>query len=263
MFETNILSSPLHTPWLVQVTDDIDDPDSESAFKCTGTIIDTRWILTVANCLPSAAELHSGNGLETVTSTIRVVPLVTALNGLTESEHYLVTAMWMSAELTSSDNETFGTPGLVLLHLDRDIEYNQYVQPLCVAKFDGPEIGRGALSYGYFDGIPRLVSTDPEVPEIIRVQSSINSTLAVDWATCSKISPGVGVVRTSRYQVRISILFGIFLGYPTEMNCSDRSKLEFYRMFPFASAFEAMDIVNGHDYRKNKTIYISKLNSNN
>uniref|UniRef100_A0A182PAX3 Peptidase S1 domain-containing protein n=1 Tax=Anopheles epiroticus TaxID=199890 RepID=A0A182PAX3_9DIPT len=101
-------------------------------YRCGGTLVSQRYILTAASC---AADWHH-----------RKRPFVVQLG-----QHQLWESALTGREVRVLDVESSEDSTLALLKLEVDVEYDDYIQPICLPAGDpvGERIGTGGLIAGY------------------------------------------------------------------------------------------------------------------
>lgn len=112
-------SFPGQFPWTVAIYRYIDP--NQSHYKCAGTIVNTKTILTSANCL-----LENGFMLEASNLMVHVSPYAL-------TDRAVKSNMFTIAELKPHDRFDFQLRNnIAVVKLYRDIQYNDFVQPICM-----------------------------------------------------------------------------------------------------------------------------------
>lgn len=117
-------SQPGKFPWTVSIYRYVND-EEESYYKCGGTIIDGFTVLTSVNCL-----LEDGQLLETVDLQVYVAPF-------SLSARRPKAKLFNVAEFFTHESFNFHLKNnIAAVRLTREIEFNDYVQPICLPSKD-------------------------------------------------------------------------------------------------------------------------------
>jgi Trypsin len=117
-------SSPGEFPWHVAIYRYFDD-EEETYYKCAGTIIGKRTVVTSFNCL-----LEDGLLLERAELQVYVAPFSLS-SKKQKSKSYKIGKIFPHEGVNYQlDNN------LAVLELTRDIMFNDYVQPICLPEED-------------------------------------------------------------------------------------------------------------------------------
>lgn len=123
-------SYPGQFPWVVGIHRYFND-GQDSYYKCGGTIIDKRIILTSANCL-----LEDGLLLDRSDFLVYAAPYALSEKMINNQKIYNV------FELKLHEGFNFQLDNnIAVLKLTRDIEYTDYIQPICLQDFNYPDAG--------------------------------------------------------------------------------------------------------------------------
>lgn len=113
-------SSPGEFPWTVSIYRYFND-DDESFYKCAGTIIDKKTILTSVNCLLDDGLLLKSDDLK-----VYVAPFSLSAK-MQRSRLYDI------AKIVTHFDYNFNLENnIAALKLSGEIDFNDYVQPICV-----------------------------------------------------------------------------------------------------------------------------------
>lgn len=113
-------SSPDEFPWTVSIYRYFND-DDESFYKCAGTIIDRKTILTSVNCLLD-------DGLLLKSDDLKVYAAPFSLSAKMQRSR-----LYDIAEIVTHFDYNFNLDNnIAALKLSREIAFNDYVQPICV-----------------------------------------------------------------------------------------------------------------------------------
>lgn len=117
-------SSPGEFPWYVAIYRNFDD-EEETYYKCSGTIIGKRTIVTSFNCL-----LEDGLLLDRSELQVYVAPFSLSCKKQ-KSKSYKISKVNIHAGVNYQlDNN------VAVLELNRDIMFNDFVQPICIPAED-------------------------------------------------------------------------------------------------------------------------------
>lgn len=123
-------SSPGEFPWTVSIYRYFNE-DEESYYKCAGTIIDKRTILTSVNCLLDDGLLLKRDDLKVYASPFSLAAKMHRVN------------LYSIAKVITHFDYNFNLENnIAALKLSRDIEFNDYVQPICVPENDYSVLGK-------------------------------------------------------------------------------------------------------------------------
>ncbi|CRK95112.1 CLUMA_CG008590, isoform A, partial [Clunio marinus] len=117
-------SQPGEFPWTVSIFRYFNDIE-ESYYKCSGSIISTKTILTSINCL-----LEDGILLRNSEIQIYLAPFLLS-SKKSKIEVYDVKEILIH-ELNSHQLQQGLTNNIALIKIDGNIEFNDYVQPICL-----------------------------------------------------------------------------------------------------------------------------------
>lgn len=117
-------SQPGKYPWTVSIYRYTND-EEESYYKCGGTIIDQTTILTSVNCL-----LEDGQLLKPIDLQIYVAPFSLSAK---RPRHKIFN---ISKFVTHERYNFYLENNIAALKLTRALEFNQYVQPICLPTDD-------------------------------------------------------------------------------------------------------------------------------
>ena len=114
------VSSPGQTPWVVAIYRYIEGKD-ETSYKCAGTIVDKRTILTSVNCLLDDGFLLSPSDLKVYVAPFQLSLKIQKLR------------LYDIANIMTHEGYNFHLENnIAALRLSRDIKFNDFVQPICL-----------------------------------------------------------------------------------------------------------------------------------
>lgn len=123
-------SNPGEFPWAVAIYRYFNE-DEESFYKCAGTIVNKDTILTSVNCLLDDGLLLNPEDLKVYTSPFSLSAKImkTRLYNIDDIE-------------THPDYNLNLENNIAALKLTREIEFNDYVQPICLPDKDFTVVGK-------------------------------------------------------------------------------------------------------------------------
>lgn len=114
-------SMPGQFPWTVAIYRYFNDGEEESYYKCSGTIIDRSTVLTSVNCLLE-------DGLLLKSSDLQIYVAHFSLSAKKQNFK-----MYEIAELITHEYFNFHLENnIAAVKLTKNIEFNDYVQPICL-----------------------------------------------------------------------------------------------------------------------------------
>lgn len=114
-------TSPGQFPWVVAIYRYLED--AHESYKCAGTIVDKRNIVTSVNCLLEDGLLLKPGDLRVYVSPFSLMAKI---------QNYKI--FEIAEILTHEEFNTQLENNIAMVKLTRDIDFNNYVQPICLPR---------------------------------------------------------------------------------------------------------------------------------